>query len=42
MSQYQKDMLEAANLCEANGGAWNAINPISDPDMFWCLTQAIP
>ena len=29
MSQYQQDMLEAANLCEANGSAWNAINPES-------------
>lgn len=29
MSQYQKDMQEAASLCEANGGAWNAINPES-------------
>ena len=29
MSQYQADMLETANLCEANGSAWNAINPES-------------
>ena len=29
MSQYQQDMLDTANVCAANGSAWNAINPES-------------
>ena len=29
MSQYQQDMLDTASVCEANGSAWNAINPES-------------
>ena len=29
MSQYQKEIQEAASLCEANGSPWNAINPES-------------
>jgi len=29
MSQYQEDMLHVANLREAAGSSWNAINPES-------------